>query len=63
MSKTIENISIHKNLIKINLTESSFNENLKFDSPKKKDIQIKQNILEKKVKRNKSKTIKKKFKR
>ncbi len=61
MSNTKENISIHKNLIKINLTECSINENLKYDSPKKKekDIEIKQNILEKKVKRNKSKTIKK----
>ena len=61
---TIQNSIISNNIkitFKINLTECSINENLKYDSPKKKekDIEIKQNILEKKVKRNKSKTIKK----
>ena len=61
---TIQNSIISNNIkitFKINLTECSLNENLKYDSPKKKekDIEIKQNILEKKVKRNKSKTIKK----
>jgi hypothetical protein len=64
MSGVNENITSHQNLIKINLdpseeTRDSFNENFKRFFPKNKEGKVKKHFLDKKMKRTKSKQIKK----
>ena len=64
MSGVNENITSHQNLIKINLdpseeTRDSFNENFKGLFPKNKEGKVKKHFLDKKMKRTKSKQIKK----
>ena len=64
MSGVNENITSHQNLIKINLdpseeTRDSFNENFKRFFPKNREGKVKKHFLDKKMKRTKSKQIKK----
>ena len=64
MSGVNENITSHQNLIKINLdpseeTRDCFNENFKRFFPKNREGKVKKHFLDKKMKRTKSKQIKK----
>ena len=64
MSGVNENITSHQNLIKVNLdpseeTRDSFNENFKRFFPKNREGKVKKHFLDKKMKRTKSKQIKK----
>ena len=64
MSGVNENITSHQNLTKINLdpseeTRDSFNENFKRFFPKNREGKVKKHFLDKKMKRTKSKQIKK----
>ena len=67
MSENIENVQEYQNLIQINIeasedTRDSFHENLRDHSSKKCIKNEKKNsLLEKKVKRNKNKQIKKRI--